>query len=170
MEDGIQIKKHLPHDYAVCRVNNLSFLLKQETGHFENMRDILGFAVAHSHSGIATINDPRIKFGRYLSMSLSFGIPCSIRGFFIHDCILSFLQDRAWIFVKGKSKCKRFFYFIPERPLHLFGLWESLVAVRYQLQTKDGSFGRKAYTPHLRCPTWLLILPLFHEATEKTEG
>ena len=103
MEDGIQIKKHLPHDYAVCRVNNLSFLLKQETGHFENMRDILGFAVAHSHSGIATINDPRIKFGRYLSMSLSFGIPCSIRGFFIHDCILSFLQDRAWIFVKGKK-------------------------------------------------------------------
>ena len=83
MEDGIQIKKHLPHDYAVCRVNNLSFLLKQETGHFENMRDILGFAVAHSHSGIATINDPRIKFGRYLSMSLSFGIPCSIRGFFL---------------------------------------------------------------------------------------
>ena len=105
MEDGIQIKKHLPHDYAVCRVNNLSFLLKQETGHFENMRDILGYAVAHSHSGFATINDPRIKFGRYLSMSLSFGIPCSIRGFFIHDCILSFLQDRAWIFVMCKSYC-----------------------------------------------------------------
>ena len=105
----------------------------------------------------------------YLWLS-ALAFPVASGDFLFPTAFCHFWRDRAWIFVKGKSKCKRFFYFIPERPLHLFGLWESLVAVRYQLQTKDGSFGRKAYTPHLRCPTWLLILPLLHEATEKTEG
>ena len=95
--DNIQTKKHLPHDFFAATRNKPFW---EYTGYFWVS------LMQQSHSGIATNKDPRIKFGRSLSMTLGFGIPCSIRIFFSSmTAFRHFWQDRAWIFVMCKSYC-----------------------------------------------------------------